>query len=82
MNLDLMVYSRDNLAKIKDDTYIINLDEYSDIGTHWVANDHFTYFDCFGAEHIPSILKAFIDRSLSITTNIFRIQAFDSIKCR
>ena len=81
MNLDLMVYSRDNLAKIKDDTYIINLDEYSDIGTHWVANDDFTYFDCFGAEHIPSILKAFIDRSLSITTNIFRIQAYDSIMC-
>ena len=31
------VYSRDNLPKIKDGTYIINLDEYSDIGTHWVA---------------------------------------------
>ena len=31
------VYSRDNLLKIKDVAYIINLDEYSDIGTHWVA---------------------------------------------
>ena len=32
------VYSRDNLPnKIKDGTYVINLDEYSDIGTHWVA---------------------------------------------
>ena len=31
------VYSRDNLQKIKDGTYIINLDEYSDIGTHWFA---------------------------------------------
>ena len=31
------VYSRDNLPKIKDGAYIINLDEYSDIGTHWVA---------------------------------------------
>ena len=28
------VYSRDNLTKIKDGAYIINLDEYSDIGTH------------------------------------------------
>ena len=28
------VYSRDNLPKIKDRVYIINLDEYSDIGTH------------------------------------------------
>ena len=31
------VYSRDNLTKIKDVAYITNLDEYSDIGTHWVA---------------------------------------------
>ena len=38
------VYSRDNLPKkqgftekMKDGAYIINLDEYSDIGTHWVA---------------------------------------------
>ena len=46
------VYSRDNLPnKIKDGAYIINLDEYSDIGTHWVPlyvkNNDFTYFDCF-----------------------------------
>ena len=31
------VYSRDNLTEIKDGVYVINLDEYSDIGTHWVA---------------------------------------------
>ena len=31
------VYSRDNPPKIKDDAYIINLDEYSDIATHWVV---------------------------------------------
>ena len=42
------VYSRDNLPdKIKDEAYIINLDEYSDIGTHWVAlyvqNNDVTY---------------------------------------
>ena len=30
------VYSRDNLPKIKDGAYVINIDEYSDIGTHWV----------------------------------------------
>ena len=27
-------YSRDNLTKIKDGTDVINLDEYSDLGTH------------------------------------------------
>ena len=46
------IYSRDNLQKIKDGAYIINLDEYSDIGTHWVAlyvqNNDVTYFDSFG----------------------------------
>ena len=35
------VYSRDNIAKIKDGAYIIDLDENSDIGTHWIA------FYCF-----------------------------------
>ena len=80
------VCSRDNLPKIKDGAYIINLDEYSDIGTHWVAlyvnNNSVTYFDSFGVEHIPKEMKTFIGRSLSITTNIFRIQAYDSIMCR
>ena len=79
------VYSRDNLPEIKDRAYVINLDEYSDIGTHWVAlyvnNNDVTYFDSFGVEHIPKEIKTFIDRSLSITTNIFRIQAYDSIVC-
>ena len=31
------VYSRNNLAKIKDGKYVINLDEYKLIGTHWIA---------------------------------------------
>ena len=79
------VYSRDNLPEIKDRAYVINLDEYSDIGTHWVAlyvnNNDVTYFDSFGVEHIPKEIKTFIDRSLSITTNIFRILAYDSIVC-
>ena len=51
------VYFRDNLPKIKDGAYVINLDEYSDIGTHWIAlyilNNDVTYYDSFGVEHIP-----------------------------
>ena len=32
------VYSRDNMPeKIKDRAYVINLDEYADVGTHWIA---------------------------------------------
>ena len=79
-------YSRDNLTKIKEGAYVINLDEYTDIGTYWVAlyvhNDDVTYFDSFGVEHIPKEINAFINRSLSITTNIFRIQANHLIMCR
>ena len=72
------------LKKIKDGAYIINLDEYSDIGTHWVAlyvsNNDVTYFDSFGVEHIPKEIKAFIGNK-NIKTNIFRIQAYDSVMC-
>ena len=79
------VYSRDNLPnKIKDGAYVINLDEYSDIGTHWVAlwvnNNNVTYFDSFGVEHIPKKIIKFIENR-NIKTNIFRIQAHDSIMC-
>ena len=80
------VYSRDNLTEIKDGAYIINLDEYSDIGTHWVAlyvhNDNVTYFYSFDVENFQKEIKTFIDHSLSITTNVFRVQAYDSIMCR
>ena len=78
------VYSGHNLPKIKDRAYQINFDEYSDIGTHWVAmyvhNDDVTYFDSFGVEHIPKEIKTFINNK-NIKTNIFRIQAYDSIMC-
>ena len=78
------VYSRDNLSKINDGAYVINLDEYSGTGTHWIAlyilNNYVTYFDSFGVEHIPKEIKAFIGNK-NIKTNTFRIQAYDSIMC-
>ena len=79
------VCSRDNLPnKIKDGAYVINLDAYYDIGTHWIAlyvkNNVVTYFDSFGVEHIPKEIKTFI-KNRNIKTNIFRIQAYNSIMC-
>ena len=77
------VYSRDNLPnKIKDGAYVINLDEYSDIATHWVALwvNSVTYFHSFGVEHIPKEIKTFI-KNKNVKANIFRIQAYDSIMC-
>ena len=72
------------MSKIKDGAYVINLDEYADIGTHWVAlwvnNNDVTYFDNFGVEHIPKEIIKFIENK-NIKINIFRMQAYDSIMC-
>ena len=37
-------------------------------------------FDSFGVEHIPKEIKKFIGNK-NMTTNIYRIQAYDSIMC-
>ena len=79
------VYSRDNVPdKIKDVAYLINLVEYSDIGTRRIAlyalNNKATYFDSFGVGHIPKEIKIIIDKSV-VVTNIFRMQAYDSVMC-
>ena len=52
------VFSRNNLPKkIKDGAYVKNLDEYADVGTHWIAlfcnRNEIVHFDSFGVEHIP-----------------------------
>ena len=51
------------LGKLKDRAYVINIDEYKSIGTHWIAlcvngnkrrpSYNAIYFDSFGIEHIP-----------------------------
>ena len=80
------VYSRNNLSKITDGTYLINLDEYKSIGTHWIdlyvngnnrrASCDAIYFDSFGTEGIPKEIKKFIGNK-----NVYHIQAYDSIMC-
>ena len=43
------VSSRNNLPKKQELTYVINLDEYKSLRTHWIAlfvnGDNVTYFD-------------------------------------
>ena len=85
------VYSRNTLPKIKDGAYVINPDQFKSIGTHWIAlyvNDNngrtsydAIYFDSFGVEHIPKEIKKSIGNK-NIITNIYRIQAYDTIMCR
>ena len=77
------IYSRNNLPnKIKKGAYVISLDEYENTGTHWVSlfvkANKVIYFDSFGIEHIPKEINKFIGNN-KIKSNIFRIQAYDSI---
>ena len=58
------VYSQNSLLKnMKDRLYVINLDEYKSIGTHWIVlyvhGNSVTYFNVFGAKHTPKEIKQF-----------------------
>ena len=79
------VCSRNNLPKIIDGAYKINLDEYELIGTHWIVLHlnvkSVTDFDSFGVEYIPKEIKKFIENK-NIAINIYRVQAYDSLMCR
>ena len=83
------VFWRNNLPKkIKDGAYVINLDEYADVGTHWIAlfcnRNEIVYFDSFGVEHIPEEIKEFIEKfpgNKNINANIFQTQENNSIMC-
>ena len=70
-------YSRSNLPNY-------NLPEYNTVGTHstafYVNGDNGTYFDDFGVEHIPKEIEKFV-KNKNIKTNIYRMQANDSIIC-
>ena len=83
------IYSKDNLPKrnsieIRDEAYIINLDEYYDIRAPWIAlyvqNNDATCFVSFGVEYIPKEVKTFFDNK-NMKTNIFRIKTYDSTMC-
>ena len=77
------VYSRNNLPKkIKGGAYVINLDEYADVGTHWIAlfcnRNEIVYFDSFGVEHVLEEIKELVGNK-NIIANIFRVQAKQSM---
>ena len=68
MNLDLMEFILEIicLKKVKDGAHVINLDEYADIGTHWIAfyvvNNNVTCSERFGIEHIQKKKKKKIEK--------------------
>ena len=65
---------------IKDGEYVINLGEYADVATHWIAlfcnRSKIVYFD--SVEHVPQEIKIFIGNK-NLKANIFRVQANNSV---
>ena len=68
------VYSRNNLPKTKDEVYLINLDEYESIRTHWIVlyvnGDNITYLYSSGVEHMPKEIKKFIGNKMFGNINL------------
>ena len=64
--------------------HTINLDEYADVGTHWIAlfcnRSEIVYFNSFGVEHVPEEIKEFIGNK-NIKANIFRVQVMCGYFC-
>ena len=70
-----MVFFREIIClKNKGWAYVINLDEYADVGTHWIAlfsnRNEIVYFNSFGVEHVSEEIKEFIGNK-KIKANIF-----------
>ena len=79
------VFSRYKLPrKKKNGTYVINLDEYPDVGTRWIIlfcfRNEIVYLDSFGVEHVPKEIKKLVGNK-NIKANIFRVQASNSVMC-
>ena len=62
---------------MKDAAYVINLDEYYDIGTHWIA---FYLLKIMLLTQIVFEVRKFLGNK-NIITNIYRKQAYDSVIC-
>ena len=71
--------------KKRGKSYIINIDEYESMESQWIAfyinAKNVTYFDSFEVEYIPKEIKELIENK-KIITNIYGIQAYDSIMWR
>ena len=85
MNQELMVFILEQVyLKNKGRVLCNNLDEYTDVCSHWVAlfcnRSEIVYFDNFGVEHVPEKIKTLIGNE-NIKADIFRVQANNSIMC-
>ena len=82
MSLDLMEFQEIIYLKKKkkDGAYVINVDEYSDAGTHWVVlyckKSDIICFYSFWVEHVTEEIMDFIGNK-NLKIEIFRVQASD-----
>ena len=79
------VSSRNNLPKkIKDGSYVINFDEYADVGTHWTTlfcgRSEILYFNSLVLNMFLKKLKRFVGNK-NIIANILQIEVNISIMC-
>ena len=79
------VFSRNSLPyKINDGAYVIKLDEYADVSTHWIAlfcnRSKIIYFCSFAVEHVPKEIIEFIGHK-NVKANIFGVQENNLIVC-
>ena len=78
------VFSRNNLPKIKEWTYLINLDKYKSIEMHCIVfylnGENVLYICSFGVQHFPKQTKKFVGDK-NVATNIYRIQTKSRYVC-
>jgi len=79
------VYSKNRLPRRDEGAFVINLEDDTKAGSHWVAlfvlKNKCIYFDSFGIEHLPKEIERFIVGLSEVDRNIYRIQSNDSIMC-
>lgn len=80
------VFSRDNLPyMLKEQFYIVNLDDKEGPGTHWVVifniGEQCIYFDSFAVDPPEEVISRMRQTNKKMIANIYRIQAIDSINC-
>lgn len=75
-------YLRNYLSKKKDRVFVINLDQYQSIGTHWIAShvssNNVTCFEKFRVECISKEMRKIINHK-NMTTKKYKIQAYDQV---
>ena len=76
-------FSKNSVPILKNnESTIVNLADSFNKGTHWIAmkfiDNKLFYFDSYGIEFIPDIIKKQYDK---IIVNIYGIQSIDSNEC-